>query len=77
MNLIISLLICALIGWLAGIIMKSSYAWWMNILLGIVGGWLGSFIPFVSETGGPTIGGILSGVLGAVIVIFIARLIKK
>ncbi len=77
MNLIISLLICALIGWLAGIIMKSSYAWWMNILLGIVGGWLGSFIPFVSEIGGPTIGGILSGVLGAVIVIFIARLIKK
>ncbi|MCQ2227533.1 MAG: GlsB/YeaQ/YmgE family stress response membrane protein [Bacteroidales bacterium] len=77
MDLIISLLVCALIGWLAGIIMKSSYAWWVNILLGIVGGWLGSFIPFVSEIGGSTIGGILSGVLGAVIVIFIARLIKK
>ncbi len=81
MGLIISLLIWALIGWVAGKIMGSSYAWWLNIIIGLVGGWLGGWL-----LGGflnlPPIGPlntseIVTGIIGAVVLIFIVRLIKK
>ena len=49
MGLIISLIIAGVCGWIAGIIMKSSFPWYVNIIIGLVGGalfsWLaGSFL---------------------------------
>lgn len=81
MGLIISLLIWALIGWAAGKIMGSSYAWWLNIIVGIVGGWLGDFLlgGFINlgTVAGISVGGVVTGIIGAVVLIFIIRLIKK
>lgn len=82
MELIIQILIWAVIGWLASVVMKSSYAWWVNILLGIGGGWLGSFLlggffESLGSVAGISLGGIVTGVIGAVIIVAIVRLIKK
>ncbi len=81
MGLIIALLIWALIGWVAGKIMGSSYAWWLNIIIGIVGGWLGGWLLGGFLNLGTilsiNIGEVVTGIIGAVILIFIVRLIKK
>lgn len=82
MELIIQILIWALIGWLASTIMKSSLAWWVNILLGIGGGWLGSYLLGGFFKGLPVVlgiplGGVVTGVIGAIIIVAIVRLIKK
>ena len=76
MGLIISLIIAGVCGWIAGIIMKSSFPWCVNIIIGLVGGalfsWLaGSFLlPGI-------VGNIIGGVIGSCLVIFIVKLIKK
>ena len=76
MGLIISLIIAGVCGWIAGIIMKSSFPWYVNIIIGLVGGalfsWLaGSFLlPGI-------VGNIIGGVIGSCLVIFIVKLIKK
>ena len=44
LNLIWSLVIGALAGWLAGKIMKDEGSLLRNIILGIVGGWVGGFL---------------------------------
>ena len=40
-NLLITILVGALIGWLAGIFMKSAHGFWLSCLLGIVGSAIG------------------------------------
>lgn len=82
MGLIIAILIWALIGWVAGKIMGSSYAWWLNIIIGIVGGWLGGWLcggllSGLGQAGPLNIGEIVTGIIGAILLIFIVRLIKK
>lgn len=66
-------------GWAAGKIMKGGgYGVIADILLGIVGGvvggWIVSMLGFAS---GGFIWGILVAILGAVILIWITRLVKK
>ena len=75
MGLIISIIIAGVCGWIAGMLMKSSFPWFINIIIGLVGGalfsWLlGNFI-------GGIIGNIIGGVIGSCLVIFIIKLIKK
>lgn len=76
MGLIISLIIAGICGWLAGIIMKSSFPWYINVLIGLVGGALFSWLAgsFVIQG---IIGNIIGGVIGSCLVIFIIKLIKK
>jgi uncharacterized membrane protein YeaQ/YmgE (transglycosylase-associated protein family) len=67
-------------GWAAGKIMKGSgYGPLMDILLGIVGaivgGWIMRLLGFY--TSGGLIPSILVAILGAVVVILIARALKK
>ena len=38
MGLIISLVIAGVCGWLAGMLMGSSYPWYINVIIGLVGG---------------------------------------
>ena len=40
-NIIITILIGALVGWLAGLIMKTNHGFWIRVLLGIVGSAVG------------------------------------
>ena len=66
-------------GWAAGKIMKGGgYGVVADILLGIVGGIVGGWIVgFFGGAGGGLITSILVAILGAVVLIWLTRLIKK
>jgi uncharacterized membrane protein YeaQ/YmgE (transglycosylase-associated protein family) len=78
----ISWIIAGLIaGWLAGVVMKGGgYGIIVDILLGIVGGWVGGWVfglLHLPVPGGPMVGSIIVAFVGAVILVWITRLIKK
>lgn len=79
---IVWVLIGILVGWIAGKIMKSSFAWYINLIIGIVGSWLGGallghFIPAIVDLGVVTLGGLITAVIGAVVLLWIISLFKK
>ena len=78
-GLIISLLIWAVIGWLAGQLMRGrGYGALGDILLGIGGGIVGSLIFQLLRIGvGGLVGNIIVGVVGAVILILIGRVLRR
>ena len=82
-SLILWLLYGAVIGWIAGIVMKSRYTLLWNIILGIIGSVIGgviaSFLGFGSLDANFhfDIANIIISVLGACLVIFIARIIRR
>jgi uncharacterized membrane protein YeaQ/YmgE (transglycosylase-associated protein family) len=73
------LLMGFIVGSLAGFLMKSSYPWYVDVLLGIVGsfvgGWLTSIFLGVDMTGGFNLTTLLVSLLGAIVVIAITRLV--
>lgn len=79
MGWIITILVGALIGWLAGKLMNSSNGFWMDALIGVVGSTLGRFlggmlgIQSAANAGSFSLSGIIFGVIGAALLIFIAR----
>jgi uncharacterized membrane protein YeaQ/YmgE (transglycosylase-associated protein family) len=78
-SLIITVIIWAVIGWLAGQIMKGDgYGAVGNILLGVVGGLVGGLIFNLLGlgVGGGLIGAIIVGVVGSIVVIAIGRMIQ-
>ncbi|MFZ9310330.1 MAG: GlsB/YeaQ/YmgE family stress response membrane protein [Arenimonas sp.] len=79
MDLIIFLAIGALAGWLAGVIMKGGgFGLIGDIIVGILGSFLGGWLlPKVGLNFGGEFGGFITAVIGAVILLFIVRLIKK
>ncbi|MBQ6517290.1 MAG: GlsB/YeaQ/YmgE family stress response membrane protein [Anaerolineaceae bacterium] len=78
MGWIISILIGALAGWLAGKIMNSSHGLLMNIIVGWVGSILGNFVAnLVKISADGLIGNIILSVAGACLVLFIYGKIKK
>lgn len=79
MDVIIFLLIGALAGWLAGVIMKGGgFGFIGNIVVGVVGAFLGGWLlPKLGVSIGGDFGGFITAVIGAVILLFIVRLIKK
>lgn len=81
-NFIIWLIVGAIAGWLAGIVMKSNYGLITNIILGIVGSFVGGFVltlvPGVQPIeSGFSIGHILTAAIGAIIIIAVARFIRR
>ncbi len=74
-SIVLTILVGALIGWLAGLLMKSKHGFWMNCLLGIVGAALGGWLAGVIGIGGNFIVKLLVEVLGTCLLIFIVRLI--
>ena len=79
MDLIIFLVIGALAGWLAGVIMKGGgFGVIGNIIVGILGAMLGGWLlPKLGLTIGGEFGGFITAVIGAVILLFIVGLIKR
>lgn len=79
MSLLITILLGALVGWLASIIMKKDgrMGWVANVVCGIVGFWLGgalfgAFFPGGAELAfGFSLGGFIASLLGACIVIWL------
>lgn len=75
-----SIVVGGLAGWLAGALMKGEgYGILLNILLGIVGGaiggWVFGFLGF--SPGAGFVPQLITALVGAMILIYIARLLKK
>jgi len=78
-GIIIFLVIGAIAGWLAGVIMKGGgFGLFGDIVVGVIGsligGWLFSLLGIAA---GGLIGSIIAAVVGAIILIAIVRLIKR
>jgi uncharacterized membrane protein YeaQ/YmgE (transglycosylase-associated protein family) len=78
-TLLIILAIGAVAGWLAGVIMKGSgFGLLGDIVIGIIGAFIGGFLfSFLGISAGGLIGQIITATVGAVVLIFVLRLIKK
>ncbi len=78
--MIYTILIGALAGWLAGKIMKGGgFGALKNILLGIVGGFVGGWLfkqLHISLFEG-TLGDLAQGLIGAIVILFVFGLFKK
>lgn len=80
MQFIYFLIIGALAGWGAGQLMKGGgFGILVNIVLGIIGGVVGGWVFSllgISSNGG-LIGSLVTSLVGAVLILYVARLIKK
>lgn len=79
-GLIAWLVIGAVAGWLAGVLVKGGgFGLVVDIIVGIVGafvgGWLSGLLGI--SFGGGMIGSIITAVIGAVVLLFLLRLIKR
>jgi uncharacterized membrane protein YeaQ/YmgE (transglycosylase-associated protein family) len=80
MSLLYSLILGAIVGWLAGTIMKGGgFGLIGDIVVGIVGALIGSWVfGFLGiSAGGSLVGSLITGLVGAIILIAIVRLIKR
>lgn len=78
MYILLWLLFGAVVGWLAGIIMNDKKSMVMNIILGILGSLLGSWIAstlFNRNFSDFSMEGLLFSVIGAAILIFLKKLL--
>lgn len=74
MRIIISLLMGALVGWIAGKIMNSDGTLLRNIVVGIIGSFVGSFVfGLVGLAAYGFIGNLVVSVVGACLFIWIGR----
>ena len=84
LSLIMSLVIAGVAGWIAGNIMKAQPLAVAgspilgNVLLGLVGGFVGSAMLWLIGFGtSGLIGGLIAAVLGAIVVIYVVDYLKK
>ena len=80
MNILLWIILGAVAGWIADMIMKSDHGVIEDIILGIVGAFVGGFIlNFIGQSGvtGFNIYSLIVAVIGAVVLIFLGRLIHK
>lgn len=80
MTFLYFIIIGAIAGWLAGKIMKGGgFGLVMNMVLGIIGGVVGGWVfgLFGLNTDGGIIGSLVTAVAGAVLILYVGRLIKK
>lgn len=79
-GLIILLIVGAVAGWLAGVIMKGfGFGLIGNIIVGIVGAAIASWLfPRLGiSLGGGIVGAIIAATIGAIILLFIIGLVKR
>lgn len=79
MNLIIFLIIGALAGWLAGLVMKGrGFGVLINMVVGVLGAFFGGWLlPKLGISFGGDIGVFITAFIGAVLLLAIIGLIKK
>ncbi|MGA7782056.1 MAG: GlsB/YeaQ/YmgE family stress response membrane protein [Paraburkholderia sp.] len=74
------LIIGAIAGWLAGVLVKGGgFGLIVDIIVGIVGAFIGGWLAGVLHIslGGGWIGSIITAVIGAVILLFIIRMFRR
>jgi uncharacterized membrane protein YeaQ/YmgE (transglycosylase-associated protein family) len=79
MSLLYFLLVGLIAGWLAGIVMKGGgYGVLGDIVIGIIGALIGGHVlGWLGFAAGGLIGSIFTAFIGAIILIFIVRMIKR
>ena len=78
MGFLVTLICGVLAGWLAGRLMNAEGSWIRNLLLGLAGGVVGSFVlGFLGIRGHGIIGGTIVSVVGACLLIWIFRKLGK
>jgi uncharacterized membrane protein YeaQ/YmgE (transglycosylase-associated protein family) len=79
MNLLIFLLIGALAGWLAGLVMKGrGFGILVNMIVGVLGAFFGGWLlPKLGISFGGDVGVFITAFIGAVLLLAIISLIKK
>ena len=79
MNLLIFLLIGALAGWAAGLVMKGRGLGVLgNIIVGVIGAFLGGWLlPMLGVSFGGNIGLFITAFIGAVVLLALVGLIKR
>ncbi len=80
MNILLWIILGALAGWIADIIMESAHGLLEDVILGIIGAFIGGFI--MNSFGQPGVTGfnfysLIVAVIGAVILIFLGRIIRR
>jgi uncharacterized membrane protein YeaQ/YmgE (transglycosylase-associated protein family) len=78
--LIVLIVVGAIAGWLAGIIVKGmGFGLVGNIIVGIVGAFIGSWLLgyLGVHIGGGILGSIVNATIGAVILLFVISLVKR
>jgi uncharacterized membrane protein YeaQ/YmgE (transglycosylase-associated protein family) len=78
-SLLIFVVVGAVAGWLAGIIMKGGgFGLVGNIIVGIIGSFIGAFLfRVIGITAGGMLGSIVVALVGAIVLLYIVKLIKK
>ena len=80
LGFLITLIVAALAGWIGDALVRNDMpgGFWGSLLAGLVGSWIGAYIPLF-RTLGPIVWGvaIIPTILGAAIFIFILGLFKK
>lgn len=78
-GLLVFLVIGAIAGWLAGLLVKGGgYGLLGNIVIGVVGATIGgSIFSAMGVATGGLLGAIITATVGAVVLLFIVRLIKR
>lgn len=80
MNIILWIILGAAAGWIADMLMESAHGMLEDIILGVIGAFVGGFIlNFFGQPGvtGFNIYSLVVAVIGAVVLIFLGRLIHK
>ena len=78
MWILIQLAICVLAGWLTGKIMKGSgYGLLVDLLLGLVGGWIGGLLFGGLLATGGFAGGLLVRLVGAILLVLLVRALRR
>ncbi len=80
MNILIWIIFGALAGWLASIFMKSNSSTVEDVVLGVIGAFVGGFVMnFFGQPGvtGFNLYSIIVATLGAVIIIFVGRKLRS
>ncbi|HET6390709.1 GlsB/YeaQ/YmgE family stress response membrane protein [Hyphomicrobium sp.] len=78
--LIVWLIIGAIAGWLAGLIMSGGgFGLVGDIIVGIIGAFIAGWLfPFLGlRLGGGIVGEVIAAAIGAIILLFIARLVRR
>ena len=81
-NFLVWLIVGAIVGWIASLIMHTGYGLLWDIVVGIVGAFLGGLLlsPLLGtgtiNSGDFSLGGFITSILGAIILLAIVRLIR-
>jgi uncharacterized membrane protein YeaQ/YmgE (transglycosylase-associated protein family) len=78
-GLIAFLIIGAIAGWLAGILMKGGgFGLWGNMVVGVIGAFIGGWVfSLLGISAGGMVGSIVTATIGAAILLYAVRVIKK